>query len=147
MKKTALYNSHTKLNAKMVDFGGWSMPIQYNSILSESKSVRTKSGVFDVSHMGRIEISGNDSSEILNQILSINIGFLNFGWIDIIDIVLVSIILFQLYKLVRGSVAVNIFIGLLAVYLFYLVVRAAEMELLSAIFGQFIASAAFDPFL
>lgn len=72
------------------------------------------------------------------QFLSINIGFLNFGWIDIVDIVLVSIILFQLYKLVRGSVAVNIFIGLLAVYLFYLVVRAAEMELLTAIFGQFI---------
>ncbi len=72
------------------------------------------------------------------QFLSINIGFLNFGWIDIVDIVLVSVILFQLYKLVRGSVAVNIFIGLLAVYLFYLVVRAAEMELLTAIFGQFI---------
>ena len=74
----------------------------------------------------------------MSQLLSINIGFLNFGWIDVVDIVLVSIILFQLYKLVRGSVAVNIFIGLLAVYLFYLVVRAAEMELLTAIFGQFI---------
>ena len=79
MKKTALYNSHTKLNAKMVDFGGWSMPIQYNSILSESKYVRTKSGIFDVSHMGRIKISGNDSSEILNQILSINIEDIEIG--------------------------------------------------------------------
>ena len=79
MKKTALYNSHTKLNAKMVDFGGWSMPIQYNSILSESKSVRTKSGIFDVSHMGRIKISGNDSSEILNQILSVNIEDIEIG--------------------------------------------------------------------
>ena len=68
----------------------------------------------------------------------LNIGFLNFGWIDVLDIALVSILLFQLYKLVRGSVAVNIFIGILAIYLFYLVVRAVEMELLTAILGQFV---------
>ena len=79
LKRTALYNSHIKQNAKMVDFGGWSMPIQYNSILSESKSVRTKSGIFDVSHMGRIDISGNDSSKILNQILSVDIEKIEIG--------------------------------------------------------------------
>ena len=79
LKRTALYNSHIKQNAKMVDFGGWSMPIQYNSILSESKSVRTKSGIFDVSHMGRIEISGIDSSKILNQILSVDIEKIEIG--------------------------------------------------------------------
>ena len=79
MNKTGLYDSHIELNAKMVDFGGWSMPIQYVSMLSESKSVRTKSGIFDVSHMGRIKISGKSSSEILNQILSVNTDNIEIG--------------------------------------------------------------------
>ena len=53
------------------------------------------------------------------------------------DIGLVSVLLFQVYKLIRGSIAVNIFLGILALYLVYLIVRAAQMELLSTILGQF----------
>ena len=79
LNTTPLYNSHIKLNAKMVDFGGWAMPIQYNSIISESKSVREQSGIFDVSHMGRVKISGEDASKILNKILSINIDKISIG--------------------------------------------------------------------
>lgn len=66
-----------------------------------------------------------------------NIGFLDVSWVDIIDISLVSILLYQVYKLIRGSIAVNIFLGILALYLIYLIVRAAEMELLATILGQF----------
>ncbi len=66
-----------------------------------------------------------------------NIGFLEVGWVDFIDIALVSILLYQIYKLIKGSLAVNIFIGILALYLVYLIVRAAEMELLATILGQF----------
>lgn len=66
-----------------------------------------------------------------------NIGFLEVSWVDIIDISLVSILLYQVYKLIRGSIAVNIFLGILALYLIYLIVRAAEMELLATILGQF----------
>ncbi len=66
------------------------------------------------------------------------IAFLDFGLIDAIDILLVGFLIYQLYKLMRGSVAVKIFLGLLSIYLFYLVVKAAEMELLSSILGQFI---------
>jgi diadenylate cyclase len=65
------------------------------------------------------------------------IGFLEVSWVDIIDIALVSILLFQVYKLIRGSIAVNIFLGILALYLIYLIVRAAQMELLATILGQF----------
>lgn len=65
------------------------------------------------------------------------IGFLELSWGDIIDIVLVSILLYQVYKLMKGSVAVKIFLGFLSLYLLYLVVQAAQMELLSAILGQF----------
>ena len=70
-------------------------------------------------------------------ILGFKIGFLNIGWLDIIDIVLVSLLLYQVYKLMKGSVAVKIFGGFLSLYLIYLVVRAAQMELLSSILGQF----------
>lgn len=66
-----------------------------------------------------------------------NIGFLELSWVDIIDIVLVSVLLYQVYKLMKGSVAVKIFLGFLSLYLTYLIVRAAQMELLSAILGQF----------
>jgi diadenylate cyclase len=65
------------------------------------------------------------------------IGFLEVTWVDFIDIALVSILLYQVYKLIRGSIAVNIFLGILALYLVYLVVLAAQMELLSKILGQF----------
>lgn len=71
------------------------------------------------------------------MILGFTIGFLEVSLVDILDIALVSFLLFQVYSLMRGSVAVRIFIGFLSLYLIYLVVRAAEMELLSAILGQF----------
>ena len=54
-----------------------------------------------------------------------------------IDVALVGILLYQVYKLIRGSIAVNIFLGILALYLVYLIVRAAQMELLATILGQF----------
>lgn len=71
------------------------------------------------------------------MIFLFNIGFLELSWVDIIDIVLVSVLLYQVYKLMRGSVAVKIFLGFLSLYLVFLIVRAAQMELLSAILGQF----------
>jgi len=70
-------------------------------------------------------------------ILSFYIGFLEISWVDLIDILLVSFLLFQVYKLMRGSVAIKIFLGFLSLYLIYLVVDAAEMKLLSTILGQF----------
>jgi len=69
--------------------------------------------------------------------LLFQIGFLEIKWVDIIDIALVSILLYQLYKLLRGSVAVKVFLGFLSLYLIFLVVKAAQMELLTSILGQF----------
>src|SRR5688572_4391950 len=71
------------------------------------------------------------------MIFLFRIGFLEVSWVDVIDIGLVSILLYQIYKLIRGSIAVNIFLGILALYLIYLIVRAAQMELLATILGQF----------
>lgn len=72
------------------------------------------------------------------MLLNFKIGFLEIGWKDIIDISLVSLLLFQLYKLMRGTLAVRIFLGFLSVYLVYVVVKSLQMELLTAILGQFI---------
>lgn len=71
------------------------------------------------------------------MIFLFKIGFLEVTWFDFIDVGLVSVLLYQVYKLIRGSIAMNIFLGLLALYLVYLMVRAAQMELLSTILGQF----------
>ena len=71
------------------------------------------------------------------MIFLFKIGFLEVSWIDVLDILLVSGLLYQVYKLMRGSVAIKIFVGFLSLYLIYLVVNAAQMELLSSILGAF----------
>jgi len=70
-------------------------------------------------------------------ILGYNIGFLEIKGVDILDILLVAVLLYQVYKLMRGSVAFKIFSGFLILYLVYLIVTAARMELLGTILGQF----------
>ena len=69
--------------------------------------------------------------------LAFQIGFLEIGFKDILDILLVSFLLAQVYKLMKGSVAIKVFGGFLSIYLIYLVVNALQMELLSTILGQF----------
>src|SRR5271157_4604459 len=64
LRRTALNSVHRALGAKMVDFGGWDMPVQYSGILSEHMAVRKSVGVFDVSHMGEIEIRGPQAAQL-----------------------------------------------------------------------------------
>ena len=74
INRTSLYESHLELNAKMVEFADYLMPIQYsNGIQDEYLSVRNDIGLFDVSHMGIFEVSGSGSDKFLNHILSNNI--------------------------------------------------------------------------
>ncbi|MGN1124961.1 MAG: glycine cleavage system aminomethyltransferase GcvT [Candidatus Gastranaerophilaceae bacterium] len=74
MKETLLHNKQVALGAKMVDFAGWDMPVQFTSIIEEHKNVRNNVGLFDVSHMGEIFISGKDSLNFLNKIVPQNIS-------------------------------------------------------------------------
>ena len=60
-KRTILYPQHVQLGAKIAEFAGWDMPIQYQSVIEEHHAVRTKAGLFDISHMGEIEVSGPDA--------------------------------------------------------------------------------------
>jgi len=68
LRRTPLSTHHRALGAKMVDFAGWEMPIQYSSIISEHKSVRENVGIFDVSHMGQIFVKGPDSVKFLSYV-------------------------------------------------------------------------------
>ncbi len=68
MKKTKFYSIHEKLGAKIVDFAGFKMPVQYSSIIAEHKAVRTSVGVFDVSHMGEIFIRGSKALDFVQHI-------------------------------------------------------------------------------
>ena len=70
LKRTSLYDTHTSLNGRMVPFAGWEMPVQYGSILAESRAVRSQAGLFDVSHMGRLYISGSQATDLMDWVLT-----------------------------------------------------------------------------
>ncbi len=79
LKKTPLFEVHCALNAKLVDFGGWNMPVQYSGILQEHNAVRTAVGVFDVSHMGEIEVHGPEAAKLVDYVATNNAGKLKTG--------------------------------------------------------------------
>ncbi len=68
LKRTPLFDVHAGCKAKMVDFGGWNMPVQYSSILEEHAAVRTGVGLFDVSHMGEIEVRGREAAKLVDYV-------------------------------------------------------------------------------
>lgn len=70
LKRTPLFQEHLKLQAKMTEFGGWDMPVQYAGIKEEVAAVRQRAGMFDVSHMGEIRVKGPDAQGFLDYLLS-----------------------------------------------------------------------------
>ncbi|MHB8172238.1 MAG: glycine cleavage system aminomethyltransferase GcvT [Thermincolia bacterium] len=70
LRKTPLNEKHRFSGAKMVDFGGWEMPVQYSGILEEHRAVRDKAGLFDVSHMGEIDVQGPDALKLVNKVIT-----------------------------------------------------------------------------
>ncbi len=68
LKRTPLYSLHRELGAKLIDFGGWEMPVQYAGILEEHRAVRERAGVFDVSHMGELEVRGRGALDALQTL-------------------------------------------------------------------------------
>ena len=79
LRRTSLYDVHSNLGARFVPFAGWEMPVQYGSILDEARAVRSGVGLFDVSHMGRLEISGAGAASLLNSTLSVRVDGLGVG--------------------------------------------------------------------
>jgi aminomethyltransferase len=79
LKVTPLNAAHRKMGARMVDFGGWDMPVQYSGILEEHHAVRNNVGLFDVSHMGEIEIHGPDAFALTNSVTTNAVAKLQIG--------------------------------------------------------------------
>src|SRR6202171_3162092 len=78
-QRTPLYDRHVALGGRMVDFGGWELPQQYTSIRDEHLAVRQVAGVFDVSHMGRFEVSGGAAEAFLQRLLTNDIAKVDAG--------------------------------------------------------------------
>src|ERR1017187_9400436 len=79
LKQTALNAAHRALKAKMVDFGGWDMPVEYGGLIREHLAVRTGVGLFDVSHMGEIDIQGPQALALVQKIACNDASKLNIG--------------------------------------------------------------------
>ncbi len=83
LRRTALYETHKALGAKLVPFAGWEMPVQYSGgILAEHHAVRTAAGIFDVSHMGEFEITGPDRNALVNRITCNDVAALDAGGVQ-----------------------------------------------------------------
>ncbi|HMO55837.1 MAG TPA: glycine cleavage system aminomethyltransferase GcvT [Roseiflexaceae bacterium] len=78
-QRTPLYARHVALGARMVEFGGWEMPVQYRGILHEHQAVRSAAGLFDISHMGEFEVSGRDALAFLQLVMTQDIAAIGVG--------------------------------------------------------------------
>ena len=78
-KRTALFEEHQHLGGRLIDFGGWELPVQYTGVMDEHLTCRSAAGLFDVSHMGEIHVEGADAEGFLNYLLSNNIAKTEIG--------------------------------------------------------------------
>ncbi len=78
-KRTPLYDTHVRLGGRMVDFGGWDLPVQYSSIVEEHRTARTVAGVFDVSHLGRVELRGPGALASLQKLATNDASTIEVG--------------------------------------------------------------------
>ncbi len=79
LKRTPLFEVYKEYGGKTVDFGGWELPVQFSSIKEEHEAVRTKAGLFDVSHMGEVEVKGPDSLDYLQKLMTNDVSKLKNG--------------------------------------------------------------------
>ena len=116
-KKTCLYDKHVALGALMSPFGGFDMPIQYSGIVDEHQAVRTACGVFDVSHMGEVLITGPDAERYVNYIFTNNVAGMPDGKI-----------LYGMMCYEDGGVVDDLLVYKLADQRFFLVINAANID-------------------
>jgi aminomethyltransferase len=79
MKRTSLHDLHVRDGARMVDFAGWSMPVEYEGIVAEHTAVRHAAGLFDVGHMGEFRVTGSEAGELLQYVTTNDVGILEVG--------------------------------------------------------------------
>jgi aminomethyltransferase len=117
LKRTPLFTAHQKLGGKLVEFGGWEMPVQYTSITDEHLAVRKAAGIFDISHMGEVTVSGSGAAEFLNSVLTNDIRRLAPGEGQ-----------YTLMCNERGGVIDDLYAYRLSGEFFFLVINASRIE-------------------
>ena len=117
LKRTSLFAAHQKLGAKLVDFGGWEMPIQYTSITDEHLAVRKAAGIFDISHMGEVTVSGAGAVAFLNSVLVNDIRKLTSGQGQ-----------YTLMCNERGGVIDDLYAYRISVDVYFLIINASRID-------------------
>ncbi len=117
LKRTALFSAHQKLGAKLIDFGGWEMPVQYTSITDEHLAVRNAAGIFDISHMGEVTVSGAGAESFLNSVLTNDIRKLVSGEGQ-----------YTLMCNERGTVIDDLYAYKLSEAVYFLIINASRIE-------------------
>ena len=117
MKQTKLYSWHQQHNARLIEFGGWLMPVQYNGIIEEYWAVRKKAGLFDICHMGEITVTGEQADEFLQHAMTNDVSFMKPG-----DC-LYSVMCYD-----HGGIVDDLFIYKIAQRNYLLVVNASNTE-------------------
>ncbi|MCL1975070.1 MAG: glycine cleavage system aminomethyltransferase GcvT [Firmicutes bacterium] len=117
LKRTPLYECHIDLGAKMVDFGGWEMPIQYTSIIEEHQATREKAGLFDVSHMGEIIMKGSSSRAVLGKLVAADL-----------DALAPQKIAYSFFTMENGGVVDDLLIYMVSDTEYFLVVNASNTD-------------------
>ena len=117
LKRTPLFTAHQKLGGKLIEFGGWEMPVQYTSITDEHLAVRNAAGIFDISHMGEVTVSGAGAAEFLNSVLTNDIRKLAPGEGQ-----------YTLMCNERGGVIDDLYAYRLSDEVFFLIINASRIE-------------------
>src|SRR6267142_6211407 len=117
MKRTPLYSAHQKLGAKLIEFGGWEMPVQYTSSTDEHLAVRKAAGIFDISHMGEVSVTGSDADNFLNETLTNDLRKVTPGQGQ-----------YTLMCNVRGGVIDDLYAYRIGVSDFLLIINASRIE-------------------
>jgi aminomethyltransferase len=115
--RTPLFDRHVALGARMVPFAGWEMPVQYEGVIPEHLAVRHETGVFDVSHMGELEVEGPRAQELLQSVLSNDLGKLEDGGAQ-----------YTLLTNESGGIVDDLIVYRLTPFRFLLIVNAANRE-------------------
>ena len=115
--KTPLYDIHSATGAKIIEFGGWLMPVQYTGILEEHRAVRERAGLFDVSHMGEIKITGRQAEQLINRLITNDVAP-----------IAINQILYSPMCYPNGGVVDDLLVYRLAFDEYMLVINAANIE-------------------
>jgi aminomethyltransferase len=115
LQRTPLHDRHVELGARLVPFAGWEMPVQYEGVIAEHRAVRADCGVFDVSHMGELEVEGPRAAELLQSLLSNDLDRIDVGEAQ-----------YTLLTNERGGIVDDLIVYKLEPYRFLLIVNASN---------------------